>query len=108
VIINKKKSKWTRGGPMTIDRKFNQFRLIKQPKKLSEGQAEFLYKLIIELGGDPEKSKTDWLPFTGVVNKAEAAGYEEKLDPERGDVDVPSSVYHWLNKWSREGYMLRE
>jgi len=64
---------------MVIDRRYNRFRLIKRPDDLSGPQAEFMYKLIVKLGGEPEKAR--WLTFTEVVNAAEAADYKQHLDP---------------------------
>jgi hypothetical protein len=90
---------------MVIDRRYNRFRLIKRPDDLSGPQAGFMYKLIVKLGGEPEKAR--WLTFTEVVNAAEAADYKQHLDPDKGSVEVPDSVYYWLNKWSRNGFMMR-
>jgi hypothetical protein len=90
---------------MATDRKYNCFRLIKPPQKLSKGEAEFMYELISKLGGEPGKAR--WLTFTEVVNAAEAAAYKQLLHPSKGNVEVPDSVYYWLNKWTREGTMVR-
>jgi hypothetical protein len=64
-----------------------------------------MYKLIVKLGGEREKAR--WLTFTEVVNAADAADYKQHLDPAKGSVEVPDSVYYWLNKWSRNGFMMR-
>ena len=91
---------------MAIDRRYNRFRLIKPPDDLSRRQAEFMYKLIVKLGGEPGKAR--WLTFTEVANAAEAAGYKQLLDPSKGNVEVPDSVYYWLNnQWSLKGFMMR-
>jgi hypothetical protein len=93
------------GELMAIDRRYNRFRLIKLPDDLSRPQAEFMYKLIVKLGGEPGKAR--WLTFTEVANAAEAAGYKQLLDPSKG-VEVPDSVYYWLNnQWSLKGFMMR-
>jgi len=90
---------------MAIDRRYNRFRLIKRPDDLSRPQAEFMYKLIVKLGGEPGMAR--WLTFTEVANAAEAAGYKQLLDPKRS-VEVPDSVYYWLNnQWSLKGFMMR-
>jgi hypothetical protein len=91
---------------MTTDRKFNQFRLIKQPVNLSSRQAQCIYAIVIRLGGEPGKAR--WLAFTEVVNAAEAAEYKKLLDPSRGSATVDESVYYWLNnQWSLGGFMQR-
>lgn len=93
------------GELMAIDRRYNRFGLIKPPDDLSRPQAEFMYKLIVKLGGEPGKAR--WLTFTEVANAAEAAGYKQLLDPSKG-VEVPDSVYYWLNnQWSLKGFMMR-
>jgi hypothetical protein len=93
------------GELMAIDRRYNRFRLIKPPDDLSRPQAEFMYRLIVKLGGEPGKAR--WLTFTEVANAAEAAGYKQLLDPSKG-VEVPDSVYYWLNnQWSLKGFMMR-
>ena len=90
---------------MTTDRKYNRFRLLRKPKDLSRPQARFMYDLIVQLGGEPGKSR--WLTFTEVVNAAEDAGYKELLDPNHS-VEVPDSVYYWLNdQWSPKNFMVR-
>jgi hypothetical protein len=65
-----------------------------------------MYELIVKLGG--ESGKARWLTFTEVVNGAEAAGFKQLLDPSKGNVEVPDSVYYWLNnQWSLKGFMMR-
>jgi hypothetical protein len=92
---------------MTINRRFNRFRLIRKPEDLHRPQADFLYKLVVQLGGDPEQTQSGWLTFTEVANRAEEAGYKKLLDPKKG-VEVPDSVYYWLNnQWSLQGFMQR-
>jgi len=88
---------------MTKDRKYNKFRLIKEPTHLSP-QAVFIYKKVIELSGGP--GKTRWLTFTEVVHAVDGDEYKKLLDPNHR-VEVPDSVQHWLNLWSRNGYMER-
>jgi hypothetical protein len=91
---------------MTTDRKYNRFRLVRRPNDLSRPQARFMYDLAVKLGGEPGSAR--WLTFTEVVNAAESAGYKELLDPSRGKVEVPDSVYYWLNnQWSLTGAMIR-
>lgn len=91
---------------MVTDRKYNLFRLIKEPDDLRRPQARFMYELIVKLGGVPGKAR--WLTFTEVVNAAEAAGYKDYLDRNKGNVEVPDSVYYWLNnQWSLNGFMMR-
>jgi len=87
------------------NRRYNTFRLIRQPT-LTGGQAKFLYPIVEKIGGEPGHSR--WLTFTEVVNRAEAAGYKQELHPEKGNVEVPDSVYYWLNRWTKQGDMERK
>ena len=90
---------------MAIDRRYSCFRLIKPPDDLSGRQAIFMYELIVKLGREPGKAR--WLTLSEVANAADAAGYKQLLDPGKGNVEVPDSVYYWLNKWSRKGFIMR-
>ena len=89
---------------MTKDRRYNKFRLIEKPAQLSP-EADFLYEKVIALGGEPGKAR--WLTFTEVFNVVDGDEYKKLLDP-KYRVEVSESIGHWLNLWSRYGYMERE
>lgn len=88
---------------MPKERKYNKFRLIRKPERLSP-EAGFIYKKVTELGGEP--GRTHWLTFTEVFHRVDGPEYKELLDP-RHNVEVEDSVQHWLYLWSRGGDMER-
>jgi hypothetical protein len=68
-----------------------------RPATLGDGQATRLYDVMEELGGGP-------LTLEQIVEKCEYRKYAALLEKE---TSVSRSVKFHLNRWRREGYVVR-
>jgi hypothetical protein len=68
-----------------------------KPATLGDGQASRLYDVMEELGGGP-------VSLQQIVEKSEYRRYAALLKTE---MSVSRSVKYHLNRWRREGYVVR-